>query len=191
MNNKLQKKWNERYNNNKTESQPSRVLLDSLHLLPSRGQALDFACGTGANALCLARHGLECHAWDISDVALKALDSSAAKEKLNIQTLQRDVESNPPKPDSFDVIVVSHFLFRPGCTALSQALRKGGLLFYQTWCKEKVFQQGPQRTEFLLAPGELLSLFKMLEPVAYREEGNCGDITTGLRNQAYLVGRKR
>jgi len=58
-------KWNARYRMaDTTVADPAVVLSENLHLLPARGCALDLACGAGANALLLARHGLETHAWD-------------------------------------------------------------------------------------------------------------------------------
>jgi hypothetical protein len=43
---------------------------------------------------------------------------------------------------------------------------------------------------FLLERGELLRLFPTLQPVAYREEGLLGQLTQGLRNEAYLVAQR-
>ncbi|MFU8833506.1 MAG: SAM-dependent methyltransferase, partial [Wenzhouxiangella sp.] len=66
----------------------------------------------------------------------------------------------------------------------------GGLLFYETFTREKVDDAGPSNPDFLLAPNELLHLFSPLRLLAYREEGVVGDAGRGLRNVAYLVGRR-
>ena len=105
-------KWNARYRAETGERQASRVLKENLHLLPVNGRALDLACGAGGNAMLLAQQGLEVAAWDNADVAIAALQDVARKRQLSIQAVVRDVETNPPAPETFDVIVVSYFLCR-------------------------------------------------------------------------------
>ncbi len=189
--NDLQDKWNKRYEQSTDDHCAAEVLSLNQHLLPSRGLALDLACGLGANTLLLAQRKLQTQAWDISSVALGKLQKIALSDNLHIETLQRDVEKNPPPKNSFDVIVVCRFLCRPLCKDLIQALRPGGLLFYQTFHVNKMDTDiGPSNADFLLQPGELLSLFSALNLVVYREEFACGDATQGLRNEAYLIGKK-
>ena len=89
------------------------VLLEHACLLPPEGRALDLACGRGGNALYLARHGLSTEAWDYAPAAVDGLNALAAKQRLDLTALQRDVEKRPPEPDSFDVIAVRNFLCRP------------------------------------------------------------------------------
>jgi tellurite methyltransferase len=184
-------KWDARYRDaDVSEARPCRVLAEFAHLLPERGRALDLASGLGGNARLLARAGLETEAWDISPVAVAKLDEFASVQALPLRAAVRDVENVPPEPGSFDVIVVSYFLHRPLAPALIAALRPGGLLFYETFTREKVDATGPSNPDFRLAPNELLQLFARLRVVAFREEGTVGDISRGLRNVAYLVGRR-
>ncbi|MGB0712631.1 MAG: class I SAM-dependent methyltransferase [Gammaproteobacteria bacterium] len=184
-------KWDQRYRSaESTEPTPPEVLVDYGHLLPERGIALDLACGRGGAALYLARRGLETQAWDISPVVLEQLDARARALELPLGTLARDVEAHPPEPEGFDVIVVSHFLHRPGAPALSAALRPGGLLFYQTFSRERVSERGPSNPAYRLAPNELLTLFPDLLLRAYREDGTLGNIGEGLRDLALLVAQK-
>ena len=103
----------------------------------------------------------------------------------------RDVEANPPLPETFDVIVVSYFLDRGIIPALIQALKPGGLIFYQTFTHQRVSDRGPQRAEFRLADQELLHLFSELQVLFYREEGCVGDVQNGFRDEAMLIGRKK
>jgi len=166
------------------------VLADSLHLLPARGRALDLACGLGSNAMLLAGSGLDTEAWDYSPVALARLEERARRQGLNITPCERDVEQAPPEPGSFDVIVVANFLHRPTAPALIQALRPGGVLFYQTWSRARVSDAGPSNPDFRLAEGELLTVFADLQPLLYREEGDQGDTRHGLRDIAQLIARK-
>ena len=184
-------KWNERYRDGAGERQASRVLKENLHLLPDEGCALDLACGLGGNAILLAQQGLKVEAWDIADVAIAALQDVATKRQLSIQAGVRDVETQPPAPAIFDVIVVSYFLDRDIIPALIRALKPGGLVYYQTYTRQRVSDRGPQHEAFRLADQELLQLFSELQILFYREEGCVGDVQNGFRDEAMLVGMKK
>jgi len=187
----VKEKWNERYRDISDEIASAAYLLqENLHLLPEKGIALDLACGRGGNAILLAQHGLQVHAWDISDVVIELLQHQVKKLSLPIVTEVRDIGSNPPESGQFDVIVVSYFLERNVFPALVSALKPGGLIFYQTFTQERVSDRGPQRGEFRLARQELLQLLAGLDVIVYREEGLIGNVTTGLRDEALFVGRK-
>ena len=185
----VRKKWNQRYAQAQGEPQAAQVLHENRHLLPASGDALDLACGLGGNALLLAQAGLRVQAWDIASVAIEAVQSRAAEKDLPLLASLRDVSAQPPAPASFDVIVVSYFLSRELAPALCAALRPGGLLFYQTFVRDKVSEQGPSNPDFLLAENELLRLFAPLRLRVYREEGVLGDTMRGLRNEALFVGQ--
>lgn len=187
----MQDKWDQRYRQaGDLPGEPTRVLGDFAHLLPRHGQALDLASGLGANALFLARHGLETWAWDLSTVAMDKLSARAGEESLPLHAEVRDVIQTPPSPLSFDVIVVAHFLERDLAPHLIHALRPGGLLFFQTFTRTFVNPAGPSQEIYRLADNELLSLFTPLQLIAYREEGSVGDTSRGFRDEAMLVGLK-
>lgn len=183
--------WDERYRDTDLRQDPARVLTENLHLLPAEGKALDLACGLGANAVLLAERGLKTWAWDISPVAIRRLEDQSWEANLDLEAVVRDVTVAPPEADSFDVIVVSRFLDRALAPKLVEALRPGGLLFYQTFTREKIDEGGPGNPDFLLEDGELLKLFAALQPRVYREEGLLGDTSQGFRNEALLVAQKK
>ncbi|MES9876136.1 MAG: methyltransferase domain-containing protein [Candidatus Sedimenticola sp. PURPLELP] len=182
--------WDRRHAAADGLGEPAQVLEENRHLLPLRGDALDLACGLGANALLLAQSGLKVTAWDISPVAIQRLAEAAQGRKLPVIAEVRDLLESPPEPDSFDVILVSHFLDRSLAPAIIHALRKGGLLFYQTFTQARVTDQGPSRPEFRLADNELLQLFGTLNLRVYREEAVLGDRSKGWRDRAMLVAEK-
>ena len=186
----IKAKWNERYRLATRERQVARVLRENLHLLPDAGRALDLACGLGANAMLLAQRGLSVEAWDIADVPIAALQDATQRRDLAIRAEVRDVETYPPAPNTFDVIVVSYFLNRDIIPALIRALKAGGLIYYQTFTRQRVSDRGPRRAEFRLADQELLRLFSGLQVLVYREEGRVGDLREGFRDEAMFVGRK-
>lgn len=168
----------------------AEVLAQNTHLLPAKGDALDLACGRGANALHLATAGLRVSAWDLSPVAIDRVILTAERQGVEITAEVRDVVLQPPAPDSFDVILVSYFLERTLAPFLIESLRPGGLLFYQTFTREAVSDCGPRNPAYRLAENELLQLFQSLRVRCYREEGRLGDIDRDCRDIAMLVAQR-
>jgi tellurite methyltransferase len=183
-------KWDERYRGAESFGTAATVLLENVHLLPHHGTALDLACGLGASSLLLAERGLRTFAWDISPVAIEKLNAVALERSLPIVAEVKDALRDPIPPARFDVIVVAHYLERALTHAIINALAVGGLLFYQTFTRTAVNPGGPQKDEWRLADGELLTMFTPLRPVVYREEGCLGDVTRGFRDKALLVAVK-
>lgn len=191
MTDELTEKWNARYRVAEGEASACYALREFAHLLPEAGKALDLACGRGGNALLLAEHGLQVQAWDLSSVAIETLQTAATARGLTIQASVRDIEQEPMQANSFDVIVVSYFLERDLAPVLINALKPDGLLFYETFIREKPEGVGPSNPDYLLGENELLSLFADLHVLAYREEGLVGALDKGQRNVAMLVAQKR
>ena len=185
-----QSKWDRRFSSSTTPNEVAQVLQRNRHLLPQRGRALELACGLGGNALFLAAQGLQVDAVDVSPVALQKLANFAAKQKLDVTGLERDIESDWQSPAQYDVIVCSHYLYRPLCPRIAAALNSGGLLFYQTFTLDKLDSSGPKTADYLLRNNELLQLFSELDLVYYREDGHSGDLSRGSRNIACFVGRQ-
>ncbi len=184
-------KWNSIYaSGDHGNIQAAKILQENTYLLPVEGTALDLACGLGANALLLARCGLETWAWDVSQTALDELQTRSRETKIPLQLEQRDVTIRPPASDSFDVIVISRFLDRALMPHLISALRENGLIYYQTFTREKTSDCGPKNPDFRLGCNELLHFFLDLQILVYREEGKIGDVNQGFRNQAMLIARK-
>ena len=184
-------KWDLRYLHADHVQYPvAEILSENAYLLPGSGKALDLACGMGANALFLAHHGLVTDAWDSSDVAIKKLTVFASGKKLPLTPKVLDIKPVHLKADAYDVIVVSKFLDRDLCAKITDSLKPGGLMFYQTFTQEKTTLQGPSNPDFLLAKKELLHLFSCLNVVYYRENGKLGNIAQGIRNQALFIGQK-
>lgn len=182
--------WDRRYQARQAPGEPARVLSLHRHLLPRAGLALDLACGLGANALLLAGAGLATLAWDYSPLAIQRLDTLARERQLDIRAQVRDVVAEPPEPGRFAVITVSRFLERSLAPALMAALAPGGLLFYETFVRDRVAAMGPDNPDFLLRENELLQLFGDLRLRVYREEGSVGDVSRGIRNVAMLVAQR-
>ena len=183
-------RWDTRFAEATAPGTLPEVLAENCHLLPTSGSALDIACGLGAGALFLAQRGLATSAWDGSAVALQKVNEFARQQGVAITTHQVDLENGSLPAGEFDLITVGHYLHRPLCKKIIERLRPGGLLFYQTWTRRKTSDEGPDNPDFLLESNELLRLFAPLTVVAFREEADWGDLSTGFRNRAYLVARK-
>lgn len=184
-------KWDRIYSQSGHEAcSPARALIDNAFLLPEAGVALDLACGLGANAIFLAQQGLAVTALDISFVAIEKLTARAALQGLNINAHQKKIDCHSLAELKFDVIVVSRFLDRALSDAIIDALNPAGLLFYQTYTREKAGRHGPNNPGYLLAENELLELFSPLRVVFYRDNGLIGNKNLGLRGEAQFVGQK-
>jgi len=185
-------KWNQIYAvEQSTGMQPSYVLVEYAHLLPTTGVALDLACGLGANAIFLAQQGLNVHAWDISEQAINRLTRVCETNEIKMNAMVRDVQEHPPIADSYDVISVSYFLERNIIYNIISALKPKGLLFYQTFIQENVSEQGPSNPKYRLTENELLKLFSPLHVLVYQEQGCVGNVNEGIRDTALLVAQKR
>lgn len=191
---KTRHKWNDKYRRSQHRlPAPCSILEQGSYLLPARGTALDIACGVGGNALFLAKAGLDTVAVDISDVAIEKLQQHAVAEGLSIHTLVRSADSHyfAAAPGQFDVITVSNYLDRELFKILPDMLKPGGLLFYQTFVKDKADPQtGPSNPAFLLNENELLELTSGLSCRMFIDLGTTGRVTQGLRNQSCIIAQK-
>ncbi|MGR8999366.1 MAG: class I SAM-dependent methyltransferase [Gammaproteobacteria bacterium] len=188
----LAEKWNRSYSESSQGVCPAaQVLTENDFLLPQTGTALDVACGLGANAVFLAEQGLVVTAWDISSVAIDKLTAYTVQKGLNVNACQHKITAYSFNKYSFDVIVVSRFLDRTLSDAIIEALKPDGLLFYQTFTREKTNPKPPNNPDYLLTENELLTLFSPLRVIYYRENALIGNHLRGLRNEAQFIGQKR
>ena len=188
----VQAKWDKIHSRHTSEKriEPAFVLTEYAHLLPEQGDALDIACGRGGNALFLADLGFKTYAWDLSPIAIDKLTTVARDLGLDLTAEAKDVQVMDFPRQRFDIIAVSRFLDRTLNDSIVDALKPGGLLFYQTFLMAKDPNIGPSNPDFLLAENELLSMFSGLKLLVYYEDLRAGNESRGFRNEAYLVGQK-
>lgn len=150
---------------------PAPWLTGHRSLLPTGGDALDLACGSGRHAIWLAEQGFQTLAVDRDPLALERIDREAARRGLPIRTKTVDLENGQPflEPGTFDLIVVVHYLHRPLWPALVRAVRPGGVLLYETFTRAQAARGKPTNPAYLLEPGELLTLVRPLDVLASRE----------------------
>jgi 2-polyprenyl-3-methyl-5-hydroxy-6-metoxy-1,4-benzoquinol methylase len=178
---------------------PAQFLVESRHLLP-RGRALDVAAGRGRNALYLAQQGFAVHALDRDPTALQTLRSLADEQQLQNVTIELvDLEAGPVSEtvfpaNTYDVVMVFLYLFRPLVPALVQTLKPGGVLAYETFLVENHLRYNhPRHREFCFEPGELRDLVGDLYVLHYdegerpRPDGQPGTFTVRLLAQKQTV----
>jgi tellurite methyltransferase len=172
-----QEKWNLRYGDGSTPALPPtpaewlvehRALLDAL---PRGGRALDLACGDGRNARYLAELGFSVDAVDVSDLMIGRLGEAATALRLDIRPRVADLEREPALARAaYSVVMNFNYLQRSLFAALEQALRPGGLLFFETFARPHVDELGHDfPAAFVLADNELLGAFPELHVREYFE----------------------
>ena len=188
--NKVRDKWNRIYSKDRLPGLPAAVLTDNDNILPTKGIALDLACGLGTNSLFLAARGLEVHAWDISKVAVSHLAERAGSLGLNIQTRVINITAAALPVESYNLVITSHYLDRSLPPAILDATRPGGLICYQTFTAEKQANIGPSNPEYLLQPNELQSFVPNCEILAFKDESQNTNKDHPLAGRAFIIARK-
>jgi len=87
------------------------------------------------------------------------------------ETVVADIE-NGPWPFSgrqFDVVIVTHYLWRPLLPAIIGAVAPDGVLIYETFAAGNESVGRPSNPDFLLQPGELLQAAQGLRVLGYED----------------------
>ncbi len=87
--------------------------------------------------------------------------------EFRLADLERD--SWPFDGQSFDAVVVIHYLHRPLLPHLAAALAPGGLLVYETFAVGNEQFGRPRNPDYLLRPRELLDAFAELRVLAFED----------------------
>jgi SAM-dependent methyltransferase len=137
-------------------------------LVKPGGHVLDIACGHGRHMKWFAEHGHATLGIDRSEEAL-------ASAKLFGVTVHADIEQGPWPLQSdgsvrqFDAVVVTNYLWRALFPVITQSLSPGGILIYETFAQGNGAFGKPSNPDFLLAPGELLSIARAMRVIAFEE----------------------
>ena len=191
-------KWNARYLAGAYEARmhPSALLehwAGRLHVNGPAPRAIDLACGSGRNALFLARSGWRVDAVDISAVALARLRAAADAEGLPVNCVERDLEPAPSALDgfaerSFNLALSIRYTDMQLVRALPRVLVPGGYLIAEMHLITEKTVAGPRSPRFRVAPGELRKAGSALELLNYHE-GLVTDPDGRIVSLAQLVGQ--
>jgi len=135
-------------------------------LIPHGGRVLDYACGSGRHALWLAGEGYRVEATDRNRDALAALTDV---DGISTRALDLEADEWPYAGQTFDAVVVSNYLFRPGFERMLNLVSEGGVLIYETFMVGNEQFGRPSSPEFLLMPGELLTRCAGWQIVAFEQ----------------------
>ncbi|MCV7220830.1 class I SAM-dependent methyltransferase [Mycolicibacterium elephantis] len=174
-------RWEERYRS-RAVPQADEVSLPAVFapfedLFPTKGRALELACGQGRASVWLALRGMDVWGVDISPTAISQARDLAARSgvgdrcRFDVVDLDSGLPAGPP----VDVVLCHRFRDRRLDQPIIERLAPGGLLAIST---RSVVGAGPGR--FRTAPGELTTAFAQLENIASGE----GD------GEAWLLARK-
>ena len=118
---------------------------------------LDFASGNGRNCIPLSNKNVFVTAIDKNQNKLNKY-----KKLNNINAICFDLETKQEWPlvrESYDVVIVVNYLYRPKIKKLVNLLKKDGFLFYETFSVGNEKYSSPKNPKFLLKDGELLNIF--------------------------------
>jgi len=146
--------------------EPSAWLVRFAARLADGARVLDVACGHGRNARWLARRGCR-----VTGVDADAACMASVGAEPGIEFVLADLEGGPWPfaGQSFDAVVVVHYLHRPLLPLLAAALAPGGLLVYETFARGNERFGRPRSPDFLLRPRELVEAFGQLRILAFED----------------------
>lgn len=104
--------WNRRYAESGWSVVPDVSLVELITPL-NPGRALDLGCGTGRNALWLARAGWEVTGVDASSVGLTMAREQAAREGLHLAFEEADLLAYQPSPEHYALVVIANIHLSP------------------------------------------------------------------------------
>ena len=133
--------WNDAYKEDPDQVEVMDLILDDeVERLPV-GTALDLGCGTGTNALKLARRGWSVIGVDWAEHAIELATRSAQENGLDATFYVGDITNWHP-PAKFDLVISTYAL--PGGNNSKQALQTGlkalsqdGTLLVAEWDKSE------------------------------------------------------
>jgi SAM-dependent methyltransferase len=165
-------KWNERYRSGEgSETTPDDLVIRSAAEFPVPGRALDIACGTGRNAIYLARSGWSVLGVDYSQVAVEMLQQRAQNAGVVVETSIIDLEADglQIEPQSYDLICMCRYLQRSLFRQIRQGLKIGGIAVAIIALVDEDPDVKPMNPVYVLRPGELVAAFDGCEILNYSE----------------------
>ncbi|UXA11019.1 class I SAM-dependent methyltransferase [Mycobacterium sp. SMC-8] len=147
-------------------------------LFPTRGHAVELACGSGAAAVWLARRGLSVWACDASEVAVDQARDLAQRcgvaARCRFEVI--DLDAGLPPGGRPDMVLCNMFRDPRLDGPIVDRLAPGGLLAVSA-----LSEVGAAPGRFRARPKELRVAFAALDTIAYGEAGG----------EAWLLARRR
>jgi len=150
--------------------EPAEIVQTHFDILPV-GRALDIAMSEGRNAVFLAKKGFVVDGVDISEVAIRKAKRLAKENRVEITTINADLNTYQIKPDSYEVILNIQYLQRSLVPQIKKGLKRGGVVVFENQTMDQLKIAGSEGVprDYLLNPGELKELFKEFKILLYTE----------------------
>ncbi len=127
--------------------------------------ALDIGCGSGREAVFLAKRGWRVKAIDNQAEAIHRVNQLATHNNVELEAIEADIiDNNHSFPDeSFGLIVMFRFLHRPLFEKIKKWLKPGGSFLVETFSIEAAKFGKPRRKHLMLNPGEIKQYFSEMD----------------------------
>jgi SAM-dependent methyltransferase len=193
--------WNERYATHPTVYglQPNSFFRDQLDRIKP-GKLLLPAEGEGRNAIYAAKQGWSVTAFDYSETAKEKALAFAKNNNVLLQYTAGVIGEIKLPAETYDAIALIYVhLAEPVRRLLHQqciqALKPGGIIIIEAFCKEQINNQsgGPKDIDLLYSLPEVLSDFEGMEKSISKKESiflEEGNFHVGLADVLRLVLKK-
>ncbi|MCL4313710.1 MAG: class I SAM-dependent methyltransferase [Actinobacteria bacterium] len=182
--------WDKRFAEHGWPTEPDPLLVELASTIPPC-KALDLGCGTGRNALWLAKQGFEVTGVDASSVGLAEAARQAEAEGVHIELIQADLYSYEPLPTSYGLVVIANIHPLPEDAhrlygMARKALKDGGHMFIIGHHLEMLGHHGPPDPARLytenslresLPPGLLIERLERVERAHGSDIGSQRDVS--------------
>lgn len=183
-------KWDKRYRDGAyaERTHPSEFLQDWVGKIPT-GRAIDLACGSGRNALYLAKQGFDVDAVDISAQALDRAQKTAQGMGVSVNWLEHDLDEPLQLEDSYQLILIIRYVNLPLIQQMTANLAPGGFLVCEQHLVTEAEVIGPTNSVYRVSSGDLLTVAEGLD-IKHLEEVLVPDPDGRTAALARLVAQK-
>jgi SAM-dependent methyltransferase len=190
-------RWNERFAapGYLFGTAPNAFLAAQRSRLPKRGDALAIADGEGRNGVWLAKQGLAVTAIDFSPVALAKARELAAREGVQLATIETDIGAWSWPAAAYDVVAAIFIQFAPPpqratlFANMKRALRRGGLLLLEGYRPKQIDYKtgGPPHAENMYTRELLEAAFGDMTILHLAEHDSVIEEGTGHKGLSALI----
>ncbi len=147
--------------------QPNTFLKQQIALIEKKivykenKRVLDIACGSGREAVFLAKRRWQVSAVDHLPAAVERCRQFANFQKVKVDLHCHDVTNDNSifAADAFDLVIMFRFLHRPLFPLIQKCLKPGGIFMGETFSTEGAKFSKPRRQSLLLKKNELTKFF--------------------------------
>jgi tellurite methyltransferase len=134
------------------------------------GHALDVACGSGREAVWLARAGFEVEGIDILPDALERAADLARRSGVTLNLRPMDLRRETLPEWQYDLVTVFRFLLRPALATIRESLAPDGVIVYEAFNERDTGGgEKPLKDSRTLRDGELSLVFAGFEVLLARD----------------------